>query len=875
MASGSRTGLVAISPFVQGIKMDSLAHVVTFDDGRIRLDSGARKLVINDQPAKLGGRAFDLLEALIARRHRVVPKQELLDVVWPGLIVEENNLQVHVTTLRKLMGPQSIATVQGRGYRFVLEPDLRVGADASQTGAIGEDPDQSEAEGTTLIGRATLIADVCARLLRSNVRMVTLSGPGGSGKTRLGLHATAELAHGFADGSYVVMLAPIRDPARVPSAIAGVLNVQEAGAKPAQELILAYLRDREMLLMLDNFEHLLEATPFLTLILSACSRVKLLITSRTNLHAAAGDVVVVPPLALPERTASRERLLAAPAVRLFLDRAREAGRAVDHRNAADVKAVADVCRRLDGLPLAIELAVARLRVLSPRELSDRLSRRLALLKGGTDASPPRQRTLRDTIEWSYDLLGSDEQTLFRRLAVFVGGWSLDAAEAVAGRDLADRVLDLLTALIDHNLVQRIEEVDGESRFAMLETVREFAQERLDASVETTDVRHRHAGYFVDLAAFAEPHLTGAERRPWLRRLSIDYNNLRTALSWLVIERMDVEPALRLVSALPWMWYFVGQFSEGRGWIHLALDLAVENRRDTVMARLLSGASRLATYSGAIDEAIGLARRSVEIWREFGDRRGLAFALAHEAIPLLVIKQRDAAVRLLRESKDCFFAIGDDWGVAFATTYEGIARAYEAGTEDQAQPLLTEGRARFQALNDEWGVTTSSHYLGTIALRKGDYVAARELTEEMLANARDLGDNYRVSRNLHQLAEIALAQHQLAQAQRNLLDSLALNRDQGRVGDAALQMRLLGRIALMMNDPARAARLFGAASTHDGRERTLPADDAEVNEAALASARSQLGEHRFGTEWVQGTAMSFAAAADFALEPIGISTTTPN
>ncbi len=845
--------------------MEHSTRVQSFAEGRIRLDCPARTLVIEGHAAKLGGRAFDLLEALVARGDRVVPKQELLDVVWPGLVVEENNLHVHVVTLRKLLGPQSIATVQGRGYRFTLEPDGDAGRAAPDTAPRDAAEHSPPGSARSLIGRDALLAEAIALVQDRETRLVTLTGPGGSGKSRLGLNVTAELAHAYAGGSYVVMLAPIRDPAHVASALATVLHLQEAGGKPVHDLLIGYLREREMLLTLDNFEHLVQASTLVRDILARCPRVKILVTSRTVLRIDGERILAVPPLAVPARAASDEDIRSAPAVRLFLDRAKAAGREVDCRDAEDLAAVADICRRLDGLPLAIELAAARLRVLSPRALADRLGSRLDLLKGGSNDAPERQRTLRAAIDWSHELLGERERTMFRRLAVFVGGWTLDAA-AFIGSDAnsADDVLDVHTELMDHSLIQRIDDVDGEPRFGMLETVRAFAQERLDASGEAAAIRERHAEHFLRLASTAEPQLTSSRRRPWLQRLAADYNNLRMALSWFVLERPDADRALMLAGLLPWFWYFTGQFGEGRAWIRLALHLAGEQRRDALVARVLSGASRLAMYSGAVEEAAQLAASSVAMWRATGDRRGLAFALANEAIPRITSHQRHAGRALLLESKAHFAALDDAWGVAFATTYEGISLAYEGGTERDAYPILTEGRARFQMLNDEWGVTTSSHYLGSIALRDGDFEAARELTEEMLASARDVGDNYRVARNLHQLAEIALARKDVAEAKRYLIDGLVVNRDQGRIGDGAQQVRLLACIAAREGRPDHAARLFGAAAGLAGKESTLPANDLANVEATAASARAKLGDRRFDTEWARGSAMSLDEATRWIL-----------
>ena len=550
---------------------------MTFHAGRICVDAHARVVLVDGRPAKLGGRAFDLLEALMQRRDRVVPKQELLDVVWPGLIVEENNLQVHVMNLRKLLGPESIVTVSGRGYQFALAEDESPGTPRSGSAGrpLVERDSTAEAAlvpGTSLIGRDELIASACALLRRDDVRLVTLSGPGGSGKTRVGLHVTAALAHDFADGSYVVMLAPVRDAARVASTIAGVLNVQEAGSRPIEDLLIAYLGERSVLLTLDNFEHVLGAAPLVTRLLEHCSRLKVLVTSRVVLRVGAERDVLVPPLPVPAAHASATQALKTPAVRLLVERSRATGHAIGEQP-AEVAAAVDICRRLDGLPLAIELAAARLRVLTPVALAQRLGSRLTLLKGGASELPQRQKTLRDAIAWSYELLDADEQRLFRRLAVFVGGWTLEAAEAIAGASgLAQSVLDLMSSLIDHNLVQRTEDIGDEPRFAMLETVREFATELFESSGEADALRTRHADYFIAFAERIDPRLRTGGRAPWLARMKAEYNNLRAALAWVVIERQDTVTALRLTGALPWYWYFAGQYSEGRGWINLALAL---------------------------------------------------------------------------------------------------------------------------------------------------------------------------------------------------------------------------------------------------------------------------------------------------------------
>jgi predicted ATPase/DNA-binding winged helix-turn-helix (wHTH) protein len=842
----------------------SASRIATFQSGRIRVDGPARVVVVDGRPVKLGGRAFDLLEALMGRRDRVIPKQELLDVVWPGLIVEENNLQVHVVALRKLFGPGSIRTVSGRGYQFALAEDSSpVAATTHWPGADQASVDESTRRpGTSLIGRDELIASACALLRRDDVRLVSLVGPGGSGKTRVGLRMTAELAHDFADGSYIVLLAPVRDAAHVASTIAGVLNVQEAGNAPLEDLLIAYLRERSVLLTLDNFEHVLAAAPLAKRLLEQCPHIKILVTSRVVLRLSDERHVLVPPLSVPAAHATALQALKTPAVQLFADRARAAGREIED-HPADVAATIDICRRLEGLPLALELAAARLRVLTPNALAQRLRNALTVLTGGASDAPDRQRTLRDAIAWSYGLLDADEQALFRRLAVFVGGWTLDAAEAVASDGLSKSVLDLLSSLIDHSLVQRTEDVGDDSRFAMLEMVREFALELFEASGEAEALRARHADWFIGLAERVDPRLRTGARAPWLARLRVDYPNLRAALAWFVIETHNTAGALRMVAALSWYWYFAGQFSEGRGWIGLALALPGAEARDVARARTLSGAARLAMYAGAVKEAQALAHESVEIFRAVSDRHGLALALLHLGIPMIILKDREAASAALGEAEECFRSLGDEWGAAVALSYRGTNLALHPGFEDEARTLLNEGRVRCQALGDDWAVTTSSHYLGTIALRLQDYAAARKLTEEMLIIARELGDNYRISRNLHQLGEIALAQGQADESARHVRSSIALNHEQGRTGDIAVQLRFLAALEAGQSRHERAVALYGAASRLEGHTTTIPTDDPARHEQARAALKAALGERGYEAQWAKGAAMTLEQAVTFA------------
>jgi tetratricopeptide (TPR) repeat protein len=313
-----------------------------------------------------------------------------------------------------------------------------------------------------------------------------------------------------------------------------------------------------------------------------------------------------------------------------------------------------------------------------------------------------------------------------------------------------------------------------------------------------------------------------------------------------------------------MWYFSGQLMEGLGWLHRALALPGQDRHPALRAKALSGAARLAIYSGDLSTGLALAEESVELWRRTDDRRGLAFGLFHLAIPSITLHGPDRSRVALTEALTCFRELGDAWGIALAKTYLGAALAYTPGAEDEARPHLLEGRYRFAALEDDWGLTTSSHYLGTIALRQGDHASARELTEEMLRNSRDHADNYRIARNLHQLAEIDYAEQKYADALGRVKESLALNREQGRVGDAGQQLRFLARLALSQQRPDRAVRLFTAAAHISSRDCTLPPDDPALNERALDAARTSIGEHRYEHERAKALAMSWDQAVSWAL-----------
>jgi non-specific serine/threonine protein kinase len=688
---------------------------------------------------------------------------------------------------------------------------------------------------TSLIGREREVAAVCDLLGHDGVRLLTLTGPGGVGKTRLALRVAEVLTADFADGVAFVPLAAIRDPDLVASAIGQTLGVREAGDRPPAEGVKRHLRGRALLLVLDNFEQVLPAAALVGDLLAAAPDLRVLVTSRAVLHLSGEQAVAVPPLALPDpgHLPPPEELAGYEAIRLFTDRAR-ATRADFRLAAADAPAVAAVCARLDGLPLAIELAAARIGLLPPRALLARLARRLPLLVGGARDLPARLRTMRDAIAWSYDLLTPDEQVLFRRLAVFVGGWTLEAAEAVvaaAGEPRPD-VLEGIGSLVDKCLVSQAEQPDGEPRFGMLETVREYGLEQLEASGEEEATRRAHAAWCVGLAErFWESFVSEwSAFLVWLDRIEADLDNVRAALAWL--ERTDdAAGVLRLAGSLSEFWLMYSHRQEGRGWLERALDPARSTAVPaTVRARGLRAAGLLAVQRGDYEEASALGAECLALWRDLGDRQGTALALHVLGFVDLAQGHYDQAVAHIEEAQALFEALGNHWWVAGVRS-DILGRAvYGRGDPAEAAAILEDALAVYYELGDPLNAAVTLNYLGFVACDRGDRAGAAARFAAGLPLWRQLGVRF------------------------TLADWLA--------GVATL--------AAICGEPERATRLFGAAEAlRDalGHAFTLP--ERAAFERAAAAARAALGDAGFAVAWAAGQGTPIEQALEEASELLAL------
>ena len=592
---------------------------------------------------------------------------------------------------------------------------------------------------TSFVGRQLEIQALTQRLRQPSTRLLTLTGPGGSGKTRLAVEVARELASEFADGTCMIDLSLLSDPQLVPSAFAVALGVNEASSQPVLQRVQEHLRARAVLLVVDNFEHLLGAAPLLTDVLASCPDVKVLATSRTPLGLYGEHEFPVQPLTVPDlhRAQNCSEVGQAEAVQLFMQRA-QATRPDFELTDANAAAVAEICVRLDGLPLALELAAARVRLLPPTELLGRLERSLSVLTGGARDRPARQQTLRAAIDWSYELLDAGEQRLFRQLGVFTGGFTLEAAEAVCDlrltREPGVDVLDALEALGRASLVRQAEHAT-ETRFEMLKTVREFAAELLDASGEAESIRARHADYFLALAETAEPLLHGPQQRQWLDRLEREDANLRAILEWSLRDAAS-DRGVRLATAMWWFWMIRSYLTEGRRWAEAAVA-ASGGLSPLLRAKALYCAAFAATFQNDRAQGKTWAEAALAICRELGDIRGAAYALACLGLTAMLDGEPPAARAAFEESAQLYRKIGDMWGLRTVLNGLGELERLEKNF-DRAETRYSECLSVARHEQDAHGVGLYSVNLAMLALQQGVADRAGELIAEASQIWSELG-----------------------------------------------------------------------------------------------------------------------------------------
>ncbi len=630
---------------------------------------------------------------------------------------------------------------------------------------------------TSFIGRTHELAEV-GRLL-ARIRLLTLTGVGGCGKTRLALAAATMVLSEYSDGVWLVELAALTDAALVPQAVATTLGVREEPQRPLTATLLDALRFRDMVLVLDNCEHLIDACAQLAqTLLGACPHLRILATSREALGVAGETTWLVPSLALPDPqlAPALEELAQVEAVQLFVERAL-AALPTFALTQANAPAVAQICQRLDGIPLAIELAAARIKVLAVEQITTRLDACFRLLTAGSRSALPRHQTLRAAIDWSYVLLSDLERAMFRRLSVFAGGWTLEAAEAVcAGEGVtADEVLELLAHLVDKSLVV-VETPDGAVRYRLLETVRQYGWDRLREAGEATAIRQQHAAYYVALAEMIEPKLRGVEQQAWLARLESEHDNLRAALEWSQAAEDGAQLGLRLAGALGWFWMMRGHLSEGRAWLARVLAWPEAVRPTLARAWGLNRAGFLA--SAQRDEiARALHEESLAISRALQDKAHIAWALSGLGNAL---REQDDYIQAAGQYEEClalFRELDDTWGCAWALlSLGGLARPQ--GDHARAGAWYEESLALFRKVGDRWNQARVLRGLGRVARAQGNYAQATKLLEESLVLLRELGDKAGMVRALTRLEEVAQDRGDHARAAVLYQESLTLLRELG-------------------------------------------------------------------------------------------------
>ena len=717
----------------------------------------------------------------------------------------------------------------------------RAPAPSAESGAESQGAVELPGEPTPLIGRERESEVVRHLFEHLDGRLLTLTGPGGVGKTRLALHLAHEVADRFPDGVAWVELAPLVDPALVLPTIARALNVKEPPGHDFREALRNWLRGRRLLLVVDNVEHLLDAATDIADLMLACPDLHVVATSRAPLNVRGEQEYVVPPLELPLAGAvgDRDQVAAASSVRLFVWHARQKQPtfALTEENAAIVAAI---CRRLDGLPLALELVAARVRALSPAELLTRLDRLMPLLVGGSRDLPRRQQTMRAAINWSYELLSPGEQALFRRLSVFAGGWSLEAAEAVTpwSEVASEHVLDLLSRLVEQSLVAVMESSDGGSRYWMLEPIRQFAAQCIDEAGEMPVLFEHHFAWCLSLAQEASQGLTGPNQRQLLDRLEQEHDNLRVALSWSLGDGRQRSRGLELATALWRFWATRGHFTEGRQWLESALAPADEDVPPRLRAEGLNAVGNLAVDQGDLALGIDLHTESLELRRQFGDRDGMARSLNDLGNIMLNQGRYQRALPLYEEALSLFRSVGAEWGSALVLNNMAIALGF-LGEYERAGSLLDEALVLWEGLGDVAQRARSLDARGVIAREQGELNRSAALHQASLALRREIGDTRGIAVSLNNYGLVARACGDDVEATRLLEESLRLRR---MIGDKLGVANSLTALAHVTSDIRQAESIYREAielqRQMDSREKLV---ECLIGLAGIAGAEGRLAQ----------------------------------
>jgi predicted ATPase/class 3 adenylate cyclase/Tfp pilus assembly protein PilF len=716
---------------------------------------------------------------------------------------------------------------------------------------------------TNFVGRDRELLEIKERIAATP--LLTLTGPGGSGKTRLALQAGADLIETFEDGVWLVELATLTDPKTVEEAVAATLGVRNQIDRPSLlNTLTDFLRTRSLLILMDNCEHLRTAcADLVTAMLRASPHLRILATSQAALGVEGEVTYQVPPLSMPDpaHLPAVENLMKYESVRLFVDRAvlSQPRFALTPRNAA---AVAQICARLDGIPLAIELAAARVRALSVEDIAARLDDRFRLLTSGTRTAPPQHQTLQATLDWSYNLLMLPEQVVLRFLSVFAGGCTLDAVEAICATDETKQteLLDVLTSLVDRSLVQFDED---EARYRLLETIRLYAREKLVAAGEEALIRSRHRDWYLQLAERAEPLLSSDAQVEWLGRLDREHDNMKAALEWSLLEPDGVEPSLRLAGALWRFWTIRGYWSEGREWLERALakagDLETRSR-----VKVLNGAGYLAFYQDDIKRSKELAEEALAVSRRLNDKSGTAFCLSILGLEACRIENYKAAKDLGEQSLALNREIDSAEGIGTSLLVLGLV-ARDAGDRERAVELFTESLTLSGTSGDQVARGFVLTNLGLVLRETGNLERARHAFEEALALFQELGDKWGIAFSLSNLGILAWSEHNNERAEMRFRESLVLRQELGDRRGISTSLVGLAAVAAAQGQMRRAAVLFGAAEAlRESINVPPPPFIRNVYDQTVAEALTALGETEFNASWTKGRSMNLDQSIEFGL-----------